>query len=126
MVTRVTWSTLPVTDAFIEAVNSRKAQVVSTGDISTVRAWGTVYFNTRLDDSKGWIVQEPGGFLLCFHSPSAQSGPDGDSALVGAASPAEFLYFVKDLPAGAKLRFVEQCELGANNSFKPIPHQGGA
>ena len=110
----------------MEAVNSRKVQVVTAGDISTVRAWGTVYFNTHLDDGKGWIAPEPGGFLLCFHSPSPQAGPDGDGELVGAASPAEFLYFIKDLPADAKLRFVEQCEPGANNSFKPNPQQGGA
>ena len=111
VVTRVTW-THPAQkdDRFYDAVNKNAVQVVSTGALSRVRTFGTVYYSDDLEKAQGWIAKEGNGFLLCFHAPAMPATDESEGVAVAAASAVAFDFEVRDLPAGAKLRFEERCK----------------
>src|SRR5690349_12015636 len=122
VVLRVTWTTPEPTDALFEEVNAHRVRVVHNGPRSVVEAWGTLYLSRDLAKARVWVTKESGGYLLCFHAPTAEPPPG--TALAAIALPARFRYEISDLPANAHVRFVEMCEVDAGNSSRPTPLRG--
>ncbi|GAB2523995.1 hypothetical protein GCM10027188_28870 [Lysobacter humi (ex Lee et al. 2017)] len=105
-------------------MNSRATRVEHKAHESLVTAWGTMYLGVQLERATAHLSPEPDGYSLCYTAPELPVGPN--EGIPSSAAPAEFRFTILNLPKGSKVRFLERCRPGANNSSKPTPLRGAA